>query len=211
MTTNLAGTRVARADQTELVADCPGQRAARFERDVLPHLDRVYHAARCMAADRGAAEDLAEETFARACAAFGEVEPGTNVTTWLYRILISTYAARSGKLREPQPALAGAAGNQRRARGGYHTRGPTLAQIKPVERLPGSHVNSALHELPPDLRIVVYLADVEGLTCQEIAGIVTATTKTVTSRLHSGRRELRRLLREYVAIGGPARSKPARE
>lgn len=204
MTTNLAGTRVARADQTELVADWPGQRAARFERDVLPHLDRVYHAARCMAADRAAAEDLAEETFARAYAAFGQVEPGTNVTTWLYCILITTFAASSGKQqREPKPAPVDGAGDRRQARAGSFTRGSlTPAQAKAVERLPGSDVNCALHELPPDLRIAVYLADVDGFACGEIAGIVTVPTETVVTRLHRGRRQLRELLRDYAAVRG---------
>jgi len=56
------------------------QRAARFERDVLSQPGRMYRAARCLAADRAAAEDLAEETVARACAALGQVELGATVT-----------------------------------------------------------------------------------------------------------------------------------
>src|SRR6516162_1397017 len=116
------------------------QRAARFERDVLTHLDQVYRAARCLAAGQAAAEDLAGQTFARAYAAFGQVEPGSNVTTWLYRILISTFTASSpNQLREPQPAPADGAGNDLLAHTGSHMCGRrTPAQIKAVKRLPGS-------------------------------------------------------------------------
>ena len=205
MQTSLTGPAVAQAGPAQPVTDGPTQRAGRFERDVLPHLDRVYHAARCLAAGQAAAEDLAAETFARACAAFGQVEPGSNVTAWLYRILISTFTASSAnQLREPQPATADAARNQPQAHASSRMRSRlTPAQIKAVKRLPGSNVNKALQELPPDLRVVVYLADVEGLTCREIAGIVTAPAETVAARLHRGHRQLWEHLGDYAVVRGP--------
>jgi len=212
MQTSLNGHVVAQAGPAQPVTDGPTQRAARFERDVLPHLDQVYGAARCLAVGQAAAEDLAGQTFARACAAFGQVEPGSNVTAWLYRILISIFTASlANQLREPPPATADAARNQPQAHTSSRMRSRlTPAQIQAVKRLPGSNVNKALQELPPDLRIVVYLADVEGLTCREIAGIVTAPAETVAARLHRGHRQLRELLGHYAVVRGPGTSKPAR-
>jgi len=211
MQTSLTGPAVAQAGPAQPVTDGPTQRAARFERDVLPHLDRVYHAARCLAAGQAAAEDLAGQTFALACAAFGQVEPGSNVTAWLYRILISTFTASSPyQLREPQPAPADGPGHDLLAHTRSHMCGrPTPAQIKAVKRLPGSNVNKALQELPLDMRVVVYLADVEGLTCREIAGIVTAPAKTVAARLHRGHRQLWELLGDYATVRGPGTEQPS--
>ena len=211
MQTSPTGPVVAQAGPARPVTDGLTQRAARFEREVLPHLDQVYRAARCLAAGQAAAEDLAGQTFARAYAAFGQVEPGSNVTAWLYRILISTFTASSpNQLREPQPAPADGAGNDLLAHTGSHMCGRrTPAQIKAVKRLPGSIVNKALQELPPDLRIVVYLADVEGLTCREIAGMVTAPAETVASRLHRGHRQLWELLGDYAVVRGPGTEQPS--
>ena len=192
---------MARADkETEQVTDWPGQREARFERDVLPHLDRVYCAALRIAGDQADAQDLVQETFASAHAAFGQTEPGTNVKAWLYRILIGTFATNCRRQHEPRPAPADGIRNWRlpRARSPIR-RGLTPAEIKAVRRLPGSAVRRGLQQLPLDFRIVVYLADVEGLACPEIAGIVAAPTETVISRLNCGRRQLRELLRDYAA------------
>jgi RNA polymerase sigma-70 factor (ECF subfamily) len=197
-----AGAVMARADEgTEQVTDWPGQRAAWFERDVMPHLDRVYCAALRIAGDQADAEDLVQETFASAHAAFGQTEPGTNVTAWLYRILIGTFATSCRKQQhEPHPAPAD--GNRDwplpRARSPIRRR-LTPAEIKAVERLPGSAVRRGLQQLPLDFRIVVYLADVEGLAYPEIAGILAAPTETVISQLHCGRRQLREVLRDYAA------------
>jgi RNA polymerase sigma-70 factor (ECF subfamily) len=166
--------------------DSPRQRAAQFERDVLPHLDRVYCAALCLAGDQAAADEVAQETFATACAAFGRMDPGANVLGWLYCILVSTFAG-------------GTEGRQRSRNGPARRSTPTAAEIQAVERLPGADVNRALHELPPDVRIVVYLADVEGFGCREIADITAAPIGMVTSRLRRGRRHLGELLRDYAS------------
>ena len=173
----------------EPVLNSARQRPARFERDALPHLDRVYCAALCLTEGQAAANELAQETFATACAAFGRLEPGANVIAWLYCILVSTFASGTG-------------GRQRSGDGLASRDRPTAAEIQAVERLPGADVSRALHELPPDLRIVVYLADAEGFTCQEIAGITGVPTGPVISRLRRGRRQLGELLRDYAATRG---------
>jgi RNA polymerase sigma-70 factor (ECF subfamily) len=137
--------------------DSPEQSAAEFDRDVLPHLGRVYRAALCLAGDQAEADELAQETFARACAAFGRLEPGIDVMTWLYRILVSTFASK------PQPVSANGTDGRRPRPGSARRGGPTWPEIRAVAHLPDADVRRALRELPAESRIVVHLADVEGL------------------------------------------------
>jgi hypothetical protein len=103
----LNSSRMEPADQEAApVTDSQRQRAARFEREVLPHLDRVYCAALCLAGDQAEASELVQETFARAYAAFGQMPPETDMTARLYRILISTHVGSRRNRREPWPAPA---------------------------------------------------------------------------------------------------------
>jgi RNA polymerase sigma-70 factor (ECF subfamily) len=69
------------------------------------------------------------------------------------------------------------------------------ADAEALVRLPDGAVKAALEELPQDLRIAVYLADVERFAYAEIAYIVGTSVGIVISRLHHGRRQLRELLR----------------
>ena len=159
---------------------------SRFEREVLPHVDRVVCAALYLTGDRAEAGELVQETFATAYAAFGQLASGTNVTAWLYRILIGTVASSRVKQREPQPAQP-------------NRSGVSPAEIRAVMRLPGPVIRGALQQLQPNSRLVVYLADVEGLACREIADITGASIETVRRRRHTGRRQLAELLRDYAA------------
>jgi len=77
-------TRVARTERSD-------ERQARFERDALPFLDQLYAAALRMTRNAADAEDLVQETFLKAFAAFHQFEEGTNLKAWLYRILTNTY------------------------------------------------------------------------------------------------------------------------
>jgi len=113
MTTNMDGITPAWAPQQPGPAtETPGERAARFERDALPYLEQLYPAALRMTHNPADAEDLVQETFARAYASFGQFEPGTNLKAWLYRIL-------TGTLRQhlPQAAARAPASRSRRHRG----------------------------------------------------------------------------------------------
>jgi RNA polymerase sigma-70 factor, ECF subfamily len=80
--------------------------------------------------------------------------------------------------------------------------GLTSAESVALQRLPDPDIQHALHRLPEDFRIAVYLADVEGYAYKEIADITGAPVGTVTSRLHRGRRLLRELLQDYAATLG---------
>jgi DNA-directed RNA polymerase specialized sigma24 family protein len=156
-----AGAVMARADEgTDQVTGWPGQRAAWFERDVLPQLDRVYCAALRIAGDQADAEDLVQETFASAHAAFGQTEPGTNVTAWLYRILVGTIAASCrNQQHEPRPGPAGGTRDWPLPRARSPIRqGLTPAEIKAVQRLPGSAVRRGLQQLS---RVTLHSSDTD--------------------------------------------------
>ncbi|WP_425569933.1 sigma-70 family RNA polymerase sigma factor [Promicromonospora umidemergens] len=179
-------------------------RAARFERDALQFLDQLYSAALRMTRNPADAEDLVQETFAKAFAAFHQYRPGTNLKAWLYRILTNTFInSYRKKQREPQQSQTEDVEDWQIARAASHTsRGLRSAEVEALDRLPDSDVKRALAELPEDRRMVVYYADVEGFPYKEIAEIMGTPIGTVMSRLHRGRRQLRELLADYAAQRG---------
>jgi RNA polymerase sigma-70 factor, ECF subfamily len=186
-------------------AEAPWQRTARFERDALPYLNQMYPAALRMTRNRADAEDLIQETFTRAYASFGQFEPGTNLRAWLYRILTNTFLSSCRKRqREPQPAPAGDFQDWQLARAApYQPCGPMSAEAEILAHLPDSRVLHALRQLPGAFRTVVYLADIEGYPCREIADLMGTPIGTVMSRLHRARRQLRELLRDGAATVPP--------
>jgi RNA polymerase sigma-70 factor (ECF subfamily) len=172
-------------------------RAARFERAVLPYLDHIYSAALLLTRDLDEADDLVQGTVAQAYASFHQAQQGTDVKAWLYRTLTSTFTdIRGWPQPEPQPMAAGHL--QLAAAEPPIPSGMGRMDSEALNGLPDSEIKKALQELPADLRLTVYLADVEGYTYAEIADIVEAPIPTVASRLHQGRRRLRGLLLSHA-------------
>jgi RNA polymerase sigma-70 factor, ECF subfamily len=165
--------------------------------EALGYMRQLHAKASRMTRNHSDAEDLVQETYARAYASFHQFQEGTNLRAWLNRILTNTFISGYRKLqREPvtiamledwqlERALAHSAQSASAARS---------AEDLALDHIPDTRVTDALRQLPDDFRMAVYLADVEGFGYREIAQVMHCPTGTVMSRLHRGRRRLRELL-----------------
>jgi RNA polymerase sigma-70 factor (ECF subfamily) len=182
---------------TETAAQC----AARFERDVLPYRGQLHATALCLTRNWADADDLVQETFTRAYASFGLFTLGSNAKAWLYRILTNTFITNCRKRRrQPQPLSASVLPDWQLARAAARSSvGPKAAETEALEHLTDPRIQRALRQLPGDFRTAVYLADIEGYACKEIASLMGTPIGTVVSRIHRARRQLRWLLRDHPA------------
>lgn len=182
------------------------ERQERFTREALPYLDALYSAALRYTRNPADAEDLVQEAFAKAYAAFHQFRPGTNLRAWLYRILTNTYInAYRKEQRQPQQVSVDAASGEDGSFSLYDRVAETTsapAEVEVLSRLTDEEVKHALADLPEQFRIAVYLADVEGFRYAEIAEIMDTPIGTVMSRLHRGRAALQRALYDYAKERG---------
>jgi RNA polymerase sigma-70 factor (ECF subfamily) len=169
----------------------------RFEEEALALADQVYRVARRLVSTREEAEDLVQETYARAFRSWQSFTPGTNLRAWLFRILTNLNvdrARRNQRAPDTQPLeesdyylankLASAAGEE------------VLEQEQVVERLSQDSVVHALSAIPPQFRDVVVLVDIGDFSYADAAQILDIPIGTVMSRLHRGRRALKHHLAE---------------
>jgi RNA polymerase sigma-70 factor, ECF subfamily len=170
---------------------------ARFEEDALALADQVYRVARRLVGSREEAEDLVQETYARAFRSWRSFTPGTNMRAWLFRILTNLNVDRGRRVqRSPQlqpleesdyylaNKLASAAGEE------------ALEQEQVVERMSQDSIVKALADISPQFRDVVVLVDIGDFTYADAAQILDIPMGTVMSRLHRGRRALKQKLAE---------------
>jgi RNA polymerase sigma-70 factor (ECF subfamily) len=151
--------------------------------------------ARRLAGSREEAEDLVQETYARAFRAWRSFEPGTNLRAWLFRILTNLNIDR-GRREQRSPAT------QPLEEGDYFLYNRLEAdsgsddEARIVERLSQDEIVGALAEVPHDFRDVIVLVDIGDFTYQDAAQILDIPIGTVMSRLHRGRRILKKELAE---------------
>lgn len=188
------------------VEETDQERRERFERDALPFLDQLYGAAMRLTRNPADAEDLVQETYAKAYSSFHQFKEGTNLRAWMYRILNNTFiSSYRKKQREPQKSDAGDLEDWQMLEASTHeAQGMRSAETEAMSALPDEEIKEALAALPEDRRLAVYLADVEGFAYKEISSILEIPLGTVMSRLHRGRSQLRELLGQYAAERGYA-------
>jgi RNA polymerase sigma-70 factor (ECF subfamily) len=164
--------------------------------EALGYMRQLHVKASRMTRNHSDAEDLVQETYARAFASFHQFREGTNLRAWLNRILTNTFIS-SYRKRQREPVLTAVGFEDwqlERAHSAQSSPAARSAEEQALDRIPASDVTDALRRLPGDFRMAVYLADVEGFGYQEIAEIMHCPIGTVMSRLHRGRRRLRELL-----------------
>lgn len=196
--------------EVDLDNETPDERAARFERDAMGYLDQLYGAALRMTRNAADAEDIVQETYAKAFASFHQFKPGTNLKAWLYRILTNTYINSYRKQqRQPQASGEDVEDWQLASAASHDSTGLRSAEMEALDLIPDARVTEALGSLPPDFRTAVYLADVEGFSYKEIAEMMGTPIGTVMSRLNRGRAQLRAKLVDAARELGIGPKEPA--
>ena len=157
-----------------------------FEQATLPHLDAAYNLARWLTQDEHAAEDVVQEAYCRAARYFSSFRGGDG-RAWLLGIIRRASFDWLAK-RRSQKALAFDEDIHDR---GDESSNPEFLAIRECDQ---ARVRQALDDLPPQLREVIVLRELEGLSYQEIAAVTEIPIGTVMSRLSRGRRQLRERL-----------------
>ena len=184
------------------------ERRRAFEAEALPHLPRVYAAARRLRWAGGAvdAEDLVQETYLRAYRTFDNFERGTNARAWLLTILYSIEANRRRRSRLEPEAWPDDDLEARAAEAcaGIDWQAESLAAATAGAWGAGETVTAALKRLPEPFRTAVLAVDLEGLTYEEAAAALECPVGTVRSRLARARRRLASELADYARRRGLA-------
>jgi RNA polymerase sigma-70 factor (ECF subfamily) len=169
----------------------------RFEEEALALADQVYRVARRLVRTREEAEDLVQETYARAFRSWRSYTHGTNLRAWLLRILTNLNLDRGRKVQRTPDIQPLEEGDYYLANRMAESQGErALDQDKVVERLSQDSIVTALSSLPDNFRDVVVLVDIGEFGYADAAQILDIPIGTVMSRLHRGRRLLKQQLAE---------------
>ena len=183
-------------DATRIAAEARDR--VRFEEEALALSDQVYRVARHLAGSREEADDLVQETYARAFRSWRSYQPGTNLRAWLLRILTNLNIDRGRRAQRTPPTQGLEANDYYLYDRLTESDGGPSDEERVVERLSQDDIVEALAAVPHDFRDVIVLVDIGDFSYQDAAQILNIPIGTVMSRLHRGRRILKRELAEYV-------------
>ncbi len=179
---------------------------ATFADDAMQYAKQLYAAAMRMTRNPADAEDLVQETYLKAYRAYDTFTAGTNLKAWLYRILTNTYINKYRKAaRRPDEVELGDVEDlymYRRLGSEESADAARTTEDRVLDGLVESDIKRAVESLPENFRIPVLLADLEGLSYQEIADILEIPIGTVMSRLHRGRKAMQKALWEFASKRG---------
>ena len=175
----------------------------RFEEEALELSDQVYRVARRLVGSREEAEDLVQQTYERAFRAWRQFTPGTNLRAWLLRILTNLNIDRGR--REQRSAQTTSLDTEA---GDYFLYNQLESQVpeenpdeeRVLERLSQDSVVEALADVPHDFRDVIVLVDIGEFSYADAAQILDIPIGTVMSRLHRGRRILKKNLADSAVV-----------
>lgn len=195
--------------------DAEALKLLQFEQQAIPLMDKMFpQAMKESNYNRNDAEDLLQETFAKAYRYWHTFEQGTNINAWLGKILHNTAInrgmkeakhAKVGDLDELKDYQVGESGKS------VTTRANLSAEAEAIARLASNDVQDAVDNLKPEFQAVVQMAIVDGYSYQEIADILNIKIGTVMSRLHRGKKYLREALYTYAEQEGYDVSAAAKE
>lgn len=175
------------------VSASPSQ-SATFEELAMPLFDQLYNFAHWLAQNREEAEDLVQETYAKALRGFSSYQPGTNFRAWMYRILRNTFlTSRTGLKATMTVPLENEEDDPSAAVADTQTPEAIL-----IDRSNQQLLQSALEELPVHSREILLLCEVEEMSYQEIAETLGVPIGTVMSRLSRARGALRGIVRQKL-------------
>ena len=170
----------------------------RFEEEALELSDQVYRVARRLTGSREEAEDLVQQAYERAFRSWRQYTPGTNLRAWLLRILTNLNIDR-GRRQQRTPQTTSLDQNEA---GDYFLYNKLESQLpgenpdeeRVLEKLSQDSIVDALAEVPHDFRDVIVLVDIGEFSYADAAQILDIPMGTVMSRLHRGRRILKKNL-----------------
>src|SRR5258707_10681705 len=175
----------------------------RFEEEALELSDQVYRVARRFVGSREEAEDLVQQTYERAFRSWRQFTPGTNLRAWLLRILTNLNIDRGRRVqRSPQTTSLDTEAGDYFLYNKLESQAPdeNLDEERVLERLSQDSIVDALAEVPHDFRDVVVLVDIGEFSYADAAQILDIPIGTVMSRLHRGRRILKKNLADGVVV-----------
>jgi RNA polymerase sigma-70 factor, ECF subfamily len=166
--------------------------AATFEELAMPLFDQLYNFAHWLTQDQTEAEDLVQETYAKALKGFSSFQPGTNFRAWMYRILRNTFlTSRTGlKVSAVVPLDTDDAAEL--------PAGPENPETLLLARSQDEMLHQALQELPVNHREILLLCEMEEMSYQEIAEALSIPIGTVMSRLSRARKALRQIVTQKI-------------